>query len=90
MERRVSHKIDDEYNIFCIMHQSLRSHKKLKDAFFRHPRECGNPVFSGISGLPLQFIPHLMRGGSDEFWDFLRGVSIIAVQKKRNISVLAE
>ena len=32
----------------------------------------GNPIKSNSSGLQPQFIPHLMRGGSDGLGDFLR------------------
>jgi len=39
-------------------------------ALASHSRESGNPVISSYYGLPLEFIPHLMRGGSDSFLTF--------------------
>jgi len=51
-----------------------------------HSRESGNPVISNYYGLPLEFIPHLMRGGSDVFLTFyevvnVRGIMILCQAK---------
>ena len=51
--------------------------KKSEGTCSCHSRENGNPGKSTTYGRPLQFIPHLMRGGSDGLGDFFTRPSVL-------------